>query len=195
LVYILSDKQLPIFSSNIQEIENRIVFEKALDSVSKEDSEIKVFDGLLFPELESLALESGTYSRFKTDLRLGKGEFEKLYKLRIQKSVSAREVLISTGNSGFVSCNVNEDTAQIGLIAVDKNHRGKGWGKRLILAAESFAFAKGAKKMRIGTQEANQPACSLYEKMGYEVAEWVWVGHYWSASAPEAVSKGLKVSA
>jgi ribosomal protein S18 acetylase RimI-like enzyme len=33
--------------------------------------------------------------------------------------------------------------------------------------------------MRIGTQEANQPACSFYKKLGYEVVERVRVGHYW----------------
>ena len=180
MVYIFSEKQLPIISSEIQLIEKRIVFEKLLKSVSEADSEIKVFEGLLSPELESLALESGTFSRFKTDLRLKAGEFEKLYKLWIQKSGRAGEVLLPDSQAGFVSCKVKEDLGQIGLIAVDKSQRGKGWGKRLIHAAESFAFFKGAKKMRIGTQEANQIACSLYQNLGYEVVERVWVYHFLS---------------
>ena len=179
LVYILSKKPLSIVSPKIQAIENKIVFEKVLDASPKKDPEINLFEGLLFPELENLALESGIFSRFKMDLRLSTGEFEKLYKLWIQKSLNAKEVLISTGVTGFVSCHVNEGIGQIGLIAVDPNHRGKGWAKRLVQAAEDFAFSKGAQKMKIGTQDTNQPACSLYEKMGYKATERVWIGHYW----------------
>ncbi len=184
MVYIYSETQLSKASPEIQLIEKRIVFEKELDSGLQTDSEINVYNGFLSQKLESLALESGIFSRFNQDQRLKSGEFEKLYKLWIKKSLEAKEALLPENEAGFVSCSVKEDLAQIGLIAVDKSHRGKGWGKRLIQAAESFAFSKGAKKMRIGTQESNQLACSLYEKLGYEVVERVWVWHYWSSSPP-----------
>lgn len=157
------------------------MFGKNLIGNQPTDCEIRKFEGNLNYELESLAFQSGTFSRFKTDIRLNAGEFEKLYKLWIQKSVEEKGVLVADGNAGFVSCNVRSDTAQIGLIAVDKNQRGKGLGKRLIKAAEAFAFTKGAKKMKIGTQEANHPASALYSKLGYEVVEKVEVWHYWSS--------------
>lgn len=185
LVYIFSENSLPIISSEIQLIETRVVFEKELIGNQLTDSVtiaigIKKFGGDLNPELESLAFQSGTFSRFKVDTRLKAGEFEKLYKLWIQKSVEEKSVLIADDNAGFVSCNVKADTAQIGLIAVDQNQRGKGLGKKLILAAEAFAFAKGAKRMKIGTQEANHPACALYSKLGFEVVEKVRVWHFWN---------------
>ncbi len=156
------------------------MFEKELTEYRESDIGIKKFEGELNFELESLAFESGAFSRFKTDLRLKSGEFEKLYKLWIQKSLQSEEVFLADGNAGFVSSSIKEDLAQIGLISVSQNHRGKGWGQRLIRTAEAFAFAQGAQKMRIGTQEANQPACSLYSKLGYEVVEKVRVWHYWS---------------
>lgn len=170
---------LSINGSEIKEIETRLVFEKELIENQKTDLGIKKFDGNLNSELESLAFQSGAFSRFKTDKRLKSGEFEKLYKLWIQKFLEDGRVLVADGNSGFVSCNIKSDLAEIGLIAVEKNQRGKSWGTRLIHAVENFAFARGAKKMRIGTQEANQPASSLYSKLGYEVVERVRVGHYW----------------
>jgi dTDP-4-amino-4,6-dideoxy-D-galactose acyltransferase len=184
LVYIFSENHLPIIGSSIQLIETRVVFGKELTGSQPIDSVpiaigIKKFEGNLNSELRSLAIQSGTFSRFNVDTRLIAGEFEKLYKLWIQKSVEEGVVLVADDNAGFVSCSVKEDTAQIGLIAVDKNQRGKGLGNRLIQAAEAFAFAKGAKKMKIGTQEANHPACSLYSKLGYEVVERVGVWHYW----------------
>lgn len=171
-------------NSSIQLIETRVVFGKELTGNQETDSfpiaiRIKEFGGNLNSELESLAFQSGTFSRFNVDTRLIAGEFEKLYKLWIQKSVEEKEVLVADDKAGFVSFNVTEDTAQIGLIAVDKYQRDKGIGKRLIHAAEAFAFAKGAKKMKIGTQEANHPACALYSKLGYEVVERVGVWHYW----------------
>lgn len=186
LVYIFSENHLPIINPSIQLIERRIVFEKELTGNPLTDSDpiaigIRNYEGHLNSELESLALQSGTLSRFKVDTRLNAGEFEKLYKLWIQKSVEEKGVMVAEGNAGFVSCNIKGDTAQIGLIAVDKNQRDKGIGKKLIQTAEAFAFAKGAKKMKIGTQQANHPACSLYSKLGYEVVERVGVLHYWNA--------------
>ena len=194
LVYIFSVDPISIKSSEIKEIETRLVFEKELTENLETDSVpiaigIKKFDGQLSSELESLAFQSGAYSRFKTDSRLNSGEFEKLYKLWIQKSLKEGEVLVANSTSGFVSCSTKEELAQIGLIAVEESQRGKRWGQKLIHAAEAFAFAKGAKKMRIGTQEANQPACSLYSKLGYEVVERVSVGHYWSSSPPSPLLK------
>ncbi|MDI1323142.1 MAG: GNAT family N-acetyltransferase [Algoriphagus sp.] len=179
LVYIFSAEPLSMISAEIKEIETRIVFEKELTGNQDTDIGIKKFEGELNSDLESLAFQSGAFSRFKTDLRLNSGEFEKLYKLWIQNSCRAGEVLIADNSAGFVSCNLKENLAQIGLIAVGKDQRSKGWGKKLIHAAEGFSFSKGATKMRIGTQEANQPACSLYSKLGYEVVEKVRVWHYW----------------
>lgn len=158
------------------------------------DPAIIKFEGDLNSELESLAFQSGAFSRFKTDTRLKSGEFEKLYKLWIQKSLKEGHVLVSQGNSGFASYSIKAELAQIGLIAVEGSQRGKHWGQRLIQAAEAFAFSKGAKKMRIGTQEANQPACSLYKKLGYEVVERVRVGHYWSSSPPTSRFSGQALS-
>ncbi len=180
LVYIFSVKPITIKSPEIKEIETRLVFEKELIENPESDSEIRKFDGDLNSELESLAFQSGTFSRFKKDIRLNSGEFEKLYKLWIQKSLEDGQVLVADGNSGFVSCSIKADLGQIGLIAVEESQRGKRWGQRLVQAAEAFAFSKGAKKMRIGTQEANQPACSLYSKLGYVVVQNVRVYHYWA---------------
>ena len=91
-----------------------------------------------------------------------------------------KEVLIAKGNAGFVSGHLSGENAQIGLIAVDENYRGKGWGKRLVIASEHFAKERGALSLRIPTQQANTPACKLYQSLGYQVVDTDYVYHYWN---------------
>nr|WP_255502196.1 GNAT family N-acetyltransferase [Algoriphagus sp. AK58] len=89
-----------------------------------------------------------------------------------------KEVLLAQNQAGFVSCSISGKMAQIGLIAVDKNQRGKGLGKKLVRAAEDFALQSGAQTMTIGTQQANVPASRLYQSLGYELVERMYVYHY-----------------
>ena len=179
LVYLFSDELLDFRSPKIQPVDLRLTFFKNLKRRNAENAEIQPYSGPLSEILQALAFESGVYSRFHTDPRFINREFEKLYQLWIEKALTQQEVLLAKDQAGFVSCSVDGYDAQIGLIAVQKNHRNKGWGKKLIQSAENFAIQKGSQTMTIGTQATNLAASSLYHRMGYQLIEKKFIYHYW----------------
>jgi dTDP-4-amino-4,6-dideoxy-D-galactose acyltransferase len=180
LVYIFSKKPINLNSERIHQIDIRLTFEKELKKSTVADPKIKPYTDILTDQLLSLALESGIHSRFNTDPNFKNGEYKKLYQVWIQKALDQQQVLIADEISGFVTYGLSEQEAQIGLIAVDLQHRGKGLAKSLVQAAEKYAFQKGAQTLTIGTQQTNLPACNLYQKLGYTLKEKVFVYHYWS---------------
>jgi ribosomal protein S18 acetylase RimI-like enzyme len=67
------------------------------------------------------------------------------------------------------------------LIAVDSAHHGKGLASSMITFAESLALdhSPATKMLVVGTQLANQPSISLYEKLGFRLchAEYIFHSH------------------
>ncbi len=142
------------------------------------------------PSLVELALASGSYSRFKVDPQMPGACFKTLYQAWIHRSTTreiADEVLVA-GEEGdlqaMVTIRLDGITAHIGLIAVEAAARGRGLGSGLIHAAEGWASERGALRMEVVTQGANQAACSLYERCGYQILSEEDVYHLWIA--PEA---------
>lgn len=64
--------------------------------------------------------------------------------------------------------------AEIRQLWIDKDHRGYGWGKRLIQAAIAEAIARGCQHMWVTTHSFQAPG--LYEKCGFhraaELLDW-----------------------
>lgn len=139
-----------------------------------------------YPEekLVTLAISSGIYSRFNTDERIGRQNFEALYSQWIFKSVAkeiAEEVLVYKENNdiqGFVTIGKKGNRADIGIIAVDPSFRGKGIGKALMFEAENFYYNK-LDMIQVVTQGDNLPACKLYESCGYAVEKAEFFYHLW----------------
>jgi dTDP-4-amino-4,6-dideoxy-D-galactose acyltransferase len=181
LVYIFSDAAIQTVSPALSLADVRITFGKELTSSNAVDLGIHPYMGELTEQMSKLALESGAFSRFKTDPRFVKGEYEKLYRLWISQALKQGEVLIVEDLAGFVTCHVSAGEASIGLIAVDPDQRGKGWGKRLVKAAENFAYDRGAMRLKIGTQQANAPALAMYQSLGYKEVERCFIYHYWKS--------------
>lgn len=136
-------------------------------------------------EIELLAYESGVnHSRFYKDQKLRK-HFNRLYKSWITKSLDrsfADEVLVYKDSSqlcGFVTLKKNDDEAKIGLIAVDKDHRGKGIGTSLLKAAEKWAHDQELEKISVTTQGENLNAIEFYEKNGFYICKTEFVHHLW----------------
>jgi dTDP-4-amino-4,6-dideoxy-D-galactose acyltransferase len=137
-------------------------------------------------QLLKLSVASGEYSRFNVDKQIGTDKFEELYELWIINSVSkkiAQEVLVYEllgSIVGFVTLGEKNSRADIGIIAVDKEHRGKGIGKALMYSAENwFANHSTYKDIQVVTQGSNKPACRLYESCGYKVDNVQFFYHLW----------------
>ena len=136
-------------------------------------------------ELENLAIQAGTFSRFKVDPRISQSRFEALYRLWVRNSVSKEiaDVLLVVRNSGkiagMVTAVIKGDHADIGLIAVNDSFRGRGIGLSLIQAVHKWALRKQLNAAQVVTQGENIIACRLYEKCGYRVDKIENIYHFW----------------
>lgn len=138
-------------------------------------------------KLQQLAFESGIYSRFRTDLNFDERCFYSMYEIWIQKSIKSKlsAVLIEQFNNelvGFVTVDFAEGSniASIGLIAVSQECRGQGVGGKLLRQAESLAASHHCNILRVATQKQNEKASAFYLRNGFELAEQLYIYHYWN---------------
>ena len=61
----------------------------------------------------------------------------------------------------------SDTTAELRRMSVTEKARGKGVGKLLLFALESFAEEKGYTQVYLTTTTAQQPAMNMYEKAGF----------------------------
>jgi dTDP-4-amino-4,6-dideoxy-D-galactose acyltransferase len=198
LVYIYSSSLLEvpeqlIHPARIELVDEKVTYQKEVSSEIPNNEAIYSYpkDGEITDVLISLAIESGQQSRFKKDSNIPKEKFTDLYRLWITNSVKrklADEVLVYKTNDkiiGLITISKNEDeSAQIGIIAVDKDARGTGVGHRLMIAAEYWSATVGSRKiLKVATQASNKGANSFYLKSGYEIASREYVYHLWNLSS------------
>lgn len=136
-------------------------------------------------KLYCLALQSGEYSRFRTDKNFPSGTFEKLYKfwmLRSVKRILADEVFCYQKEGiikGMITVYQKSNTGVIGLVGVDISCRGEKIGSKLIANIKNYYFKKGISNLEVVTQKANKNACAFYEKSGFNIIRTENVYHFW----------------
>ena len=136
-------------------------------------------------EAESLAIQSGEYSRFALDKNIPRDRYENLYRTWIGRSLNkeiAEEVLVVRDAGklvGLITLGRKQARGDIGLLAVDKYSRGKGVGKALVSAANSWFIDKKFKSAQVVTQGSNIPALRLYQKCGYVIEKTEYIYHFW----------------
>jgi len=132
-------------------------------------------------DLEALAVQAGTLSRFALDPALPAGTAERLYRIWMRESFGGAmgdEVLAAhdaTGLAGMVT--LKRDA--IGLVAVAERCRGMGVGRLLVLSATARCAQLGLPRISVVTQGENTAACRLYESCGYALAERSLILHFW----------------
>ena len=138
------------------------------------------------PQLESLAWQSGEYSRFRLDPRFAPTVFQHLYSQWLRNSLAgsiARRVLVwrdAAGHElGLLTLGEKNGRADIGLLAVDAAARGQGVGQQLVAAAQSQAAAWGYAELQVVTQRDNELACRFYEKCGFVLVSEEHIYHLW----------------
>jgi ribosomal-protein-alanine N-acetyltransferase len=86
-------------------------------------------------------------------------------------SMAARaHTLIATVGSehtGFVVVEIGAGTAHLSAIAVKTEARGTGIGRRLVVAAEALARARGASVIGLATADSNLAALELFLRCGF----------------------------
>ena len=135
--------------------------------------------------LLDLTLQSGHYSRFKIDPNFKKNEFEKLYAVWIEQSITHKNAekvigfLVNNKVVGFVTIGLKNNAYDIGLIAVDEAHRSLKIGKQLLAYVFNYAISKEINKVTVTTQKQNQGAMKFYINNGFSVNHTTYIYHLW----------------
>jgi len=168
-------------------VDEKITFIKNIgEEIYRKDTKIISYLGhRLNQNLVRLAFQAGEYSRFKIDRNFKNNEFEKLYEKWMEnslKGVIAKDVLVYIeGNVelGVVTIGEKNGKADIGILAVDKNSRGKSIGTKLVNAAFSLIKKWGFNQIQVVTQRKNEIACRFYERIGFRIERIENVYHFW----------------
>lgn len=136
--------------------------------------------------VKALAIASGFSSRFHVDPRFPNELFERLYLAWAENSISGQiaDVVAVCRDSnaeinGMLTLSVDNGTANIGLVAVAKAHRGQSIASRLLNYAQSVAGEMGAHTLKVATQAGNIAACRTYLKNGFTERRRRFMFHVW----------------
>jgi len=72
---------------------------------------------------------------------------------------------------GYASAQLQGDKPEVGIVsynAVDPDHRGQGVGTALVKHVMNYLKTHGARVLLVWTLEADEPACRIYERLGFE---------------------------
>jgi dTDP-4-amino-4,6-dideoxy-D-galactose acyltransferase len=169
---------------NLEAIDIKRIYIKYPNYNNHIDKNIVSYQGGLNDQLLRLAMDAGSFSRFKLDKNLS-GYFKKMYKTWLEKSISrsiADEVFVYKEEGhiyGFITITKKHKHAVIGLIAVDSSRKKKGIGRKLIDAAEEWAINQKIEKITVATQQQNSGACNFYSKLGFEIYDEDFIYHVW----------------
>ena len=139
--------------------------------------------------LKAIAREAFHLTRFYADPTLDDSRCDDLYAewTRSLCAGGASVVLVAERDSvpvGYVTVNVDDDTSEIGLIAVAADWRGQGIGSELVRAAVDWASTHNASEMTVVTQGRNTGALRTFEGCGFRVSNTqVWLHHRFGEEA------------
>lgn len=177
----LADAKIKLVDKKVTFIKNVATF-----NIPVNDNITNFTGNTVDAQLYKLALQSGIYSRFKTDENIPDGMFEKFYNTWIENSVLhgfADKTFVYTVDNqilGFVTLKCLQTQGAIGLIAVDSSARGQNIGSWLIAKCQNYLHTTGITKLLVVTQFDNQPAFNFYIKNGFIVHETQNIYHLWT---------------
>lgn len=192
LVYVFSPENILIDNELLSKlrgtlVDRKIIYRQTFKPVLDISPDVEDFnDGKLTKDLEELAYKSGIYSRFYLDKNFAHDDFYRLYYTWISKSVTgelADNVYVIRESDvivGMVTLKSNENSGEIGLLAVSELTRGKGYGKKLIDTCKKVLSNVGIFVLDVPTQYDNKQACSFYEKCGFQKLSITNIYHFWS---------------
>lgn len=190
LVYVFSKEE--IFYENFVLVDKKVVYvQKNISSFDRKSSKNKIqsFNSRLHDlgQLLELTLESGRYSRFNLDPNFNSKEYSKLYSEWIKNSINGKlafDILVCVEAEQIVGFTTiakkSENLADIGLVAVHKNARGKGIATDLINKTIERAAKENFANIQVVTQANNIPATKLYSKTNFVLKEQTNIYHYWN---------------
>jgi dTDP-4-amino-4,6-dideoxy-D-galactose acyltransferase len=193
LVYIIIKNNLPdlkkkYFETRAFFADEKLTYQKEIRDTTKPGNNILSWPAGKRAErdLLDIGVQSGEFSRFKIDPEIPGEKFIALYEQWVINSVNrkiAEEVYYFEDNgapAGMITLSIKNGKADIGILSVHKNSRGKGIATGLVKAAEYWGKnIKGFGQIQVVTQAANTVACKFYEKNGFLIHTREYVFHWW----------------
>jgi dTDP-4-amino-4,6-dideoxy-D-galactose acyltransferase len=192
LLYLFMDEGDSISESSAEYVRAKLVDEKVTFRMNVRNKDVELDGHIELFELNKpsdklidLSIQSGLYSRYKTDTNFRNNEFEKLYTTWIVNSVNKQLADFTfvyrdeERELGFTTVKLNKDFGQIGLIAVDESSRGKSIGKKLIFSVIDLLKNKKIGELQVATQKDNTAACRFYQSLGFSEFKMEKVYHIW----------------
>jgi dTDP-4-amino-4,6-dideoxy-D-galactose acyltransferase len=160
--------------------------------VIPEDFAANSFDGFRHAReddlraLRTIARASHHDTRFYFDGHFEQEKCDLLYATWIENSFRgfAQAVLVAEADgepAAYLTCHLNDQASQIGLVGVGEGHRGKGLATKLVRAFLSWSREQGAPRAFVVTQGRNLPAQRLYQRNGFITSSMDLWYHRWFA--------------
>jgi dTDP-4-amino-4,6-dideoxy-D-galactose acyltransferase len=160
--------------------------------VIPEDFAANSFDGFRHAReddlraLRTIARTSHHDTRFYFDGHFEQEKCDLLYATWIENSFRgfAQAVLVAEADgepAAYLTCHLNDQASQIGLVGVGEGHRGKGLATKLVRAFLSWSREQGARRALVVTQGRNLPAQRLYQRNGFITSSVDLWYHRWFA--------------
>jgi dTDP-4-amino-4,6-dideoxy-D-galactose acyltransferase len=160
--------------------------------VVPEDFAANSFDGFRHAReddlraLRAIAQTSHHDTRFYFDGHFEQENCDLLYATWIENSFRgfAQAVLVAEADgepAAYLTCHLNDQASQIGLVGVGEGHRGKGLATKLVRAFLSWSREQGAPRALVVTQGRNLPAQRLYQRNGFITSSMDLWYHRWFA--------------
>ncbi len=190
LIYLFSNEPL---SEDLVKKHNLFLSDEKIDLITnvsnltynKFENENLVELNILDDNLLDLTFQSGHFSRFKIDSNFKNNEFETLYTAWIEQSIShenADKVIgFSINNKvvGFITFVLKNNMFDIGLIAVNEQHRSLKIGKQLLAYVFNYSLSKKVDFVTVTTQNKNQGALKFYLQNGFSINQTTYIYHLW----------------
>ena len=163
-------------------IDNGIYFQYATDMISG----IEEFKGERSNgDLDKLAIECCKFSHLNTDPVIPKEHVMQLYLEWIRNSISGTladgifTAVLHERIIGMVTYTCDPPIGRIGLIAVNRDERRRGWGRKLLRKVNEVLINNKCSYVEVVTQYDNIPAKGLYEKFGFSSTDHNRIYHLW----------------
>jgi ribosomal protein S18 acetylase RimI-like enzyme len=163
-------------SNNFKLVDIRLTLEIQVPAQCAPDTSSSRIRGFLeqdIPVLRGIAKASHRDSRFYFDGNFPVRLCDELYETWIEKSCrgSAHNVLVAEHEGapvGYITCHLDgPESGHIGLISVQADIQGKGFGKALVCQATSWFAEQKIKTVHVVTQGRNVRAQRMYQRCGF----------------------------
>tara|TARA_B100000768_G_scaffold180981_1_gene202421 strand:- start:1119 stop:2783 length:1665 start_codon:yes stop_codon:yes gene_type:complete len=176
---------------NFNQVDNRLTYIISSPSFKprpiKDNAQIKLSTTKNIKKLESIAKNTKWTSRYFNDHEFSKEDLRVFYGQWVKKSVTGDlddmvfHVELNNIVCGFISIKKHGlNFGSIGLVAVDQNYQGHGFGLALIShAVQHMLTDLECASVYVVTQKENVNACIAYDKIGFkEDSNSTWL-HKW----------------